>query len=67
MVNTNEVWSFKVRVFNYGNLNMTGVSLHIHGLNGIMLSTSSTEPWTLPDITTLSILLGWLIANPTHT
>lgn len=40
-VNINDIWSFQVRVRNNGQLNMTGVSLRINGLNGATVSTSN--------------------------
>ena len=45
-VNVNEVWSFQVRIANNGNLNMTGVSLHIEGQNGAQVSTAAAGPWS---------------------
>lgn len=44
-VNTNEIWAFQVRVTNNGNLNMTGVVLHIQGQNGTQVSTLVGGPW----------------------
>jgi hypothetical protein len=45
-VNVNERWRFKVRVANNGNLNMTGVSLHVQGNNGALVSASPAGPFT---------------------
>ena len=45
-VNVNEVWRFQVRVRNNGPLDMTGVSLHIHGLNGATVSTLAAGPFS---------------------
>lgn len=44
--NVNEVWSFRVRVRNNGNLNMTGVSLRVAGQNGAQVSTAAAGPWS---------------------
>ena len=45
-INVNEVWRFQVRVANNGNLNMTGVTLHIEGENGTQVSTAAAGPWS---------------------
>ena len=42
VINTGETWKFKVIVVNNGHVNMTGVSLHILGLNGTQVSESPT-------------------------
>lgn len=44
-VNVNEVWKFKVNVENNGHLNMTGIELHINGLNGATVSTDPAGPF----------------------
>jgi len=44
-VNTDDTWSFRVRIENKGHLNMTGVLLHIAGLNGALVSRSETGAW----------------------
>lgn len=44
-VTVNEVWSFKVRVFNNGILNMTNVGVFIEGQNGAQVSIRATGPW----------------------
>lgn len=43
--NVNEVWSFKVRVRNNGNLNMTGVSIQVAGRNGAQVSPVAAGDW----------------------
>jgi len=37
-INDDETWKFKVKVTNNGHINMTGVSLHVQGLNGTLVS-----------------------------
>jgi len=53
-INIQEVCGFQARVSNNGLLKMTDVSLQIDGLNGTLLSTSSTGPWS-PSLTVNSL------------
>ena len=47
VVNVNEVWKFKVRVSNTGQLNLTGVSLHVVGQSGAQVSANGAAgTWT---------------------
>ena len=39
-VNVNEIWKFKVKVENNGNINMANVILHVSGENNATLSTA---------------------------
>lgn len=41
VINVNEKWSFRVRVHNNGELNLTNVILYIEGQNGVMVSKAS--------------------------
>ncbi|HEY1366317.1 MAG TPA: hypothetical protein VGF23_04355 [Gaiellaceae bacterium] len=45
-VDINDVVLFQVRIENGGHINMSGVTLHVHGLNGVDVSTSSAGPWS---------------------
>jgi hypothetical protein len=45
-ININEVWAFHVRVSNQGQLNMVGVTLHIEGQNGAVVSKTAAGPWS---------------------
>lgn len=45
VVNVNDVWKFKVRAKNNGALNLTGLTIHIEGQNGVMVSTAPAGPW----------------------
>jgi hypothetical protein len=40
-INVDEVWKFKVNVTNNGHLNMTQVSLHVRGLNDVLVSKTA--------------------------
>jgi hypothetical protein len=46
VVNVNEVVPFQVRIENNGHINMTGVTLHVHGDNGALVATAATGPFT---------------------
>ena len=56
-VNVNEVWKFKVNVQNNGHVNMTGVSLHVNGLNGATVGTAAAGPFSA-GITTGSLTVN---------
>jgi hypothetical protein len=45
-INVEEVCGFQARVSNNGLLKMADVSLQIDGLNGTLVSTSATGPWS---------------------
>ena len=45
-VNVQEVVGFQARVTNHGLLKMTDVSLQIDGLNGTLVGSSATGPWS---------------------
>ena len=51
VLNVNEKWKCKVQVENTGHINMTGVSVHINGLNGTTVSLSSTGAITATTVT----------------
>jgi hypothetical protein len=46
VLNVNEVVPFQVRIENGGHINMTGVSLHVHGANGALVSAAQAGPFT---------------------
>jgi len=46
-VNTGEVWRFRVRIINNGQLGMDTVSVHIQGLNGALVGSTCGGPWLL--------------------
>lgn len=50
-VNVNDIWKFKVRLNNNGNLNLTDVIFHINGKSGAQISSAAAGPW-LGGITT---------------
>jgi hypothetical protein len=45
-VNVNEVWAFKIKVDNNGDLNLTGVSFHVEGQNGATVGTAAAGPFS---------------------
>jgi hypothetical protein len=45
VINVNEVVPFQVRIENNGHVNMTGVSLHVHGENGALVATAQAGPF----------------------
>jgi hypothetical protein len=45
-INVGETWAFQVRVANNGDLNMTGVTLHVEGENGVTVSTAAAGPFS---------------------
>lgn len=57
-ININETWKFKVKVENNGHVNMTGVSLHVFGLNGTQVSLSATTGFTTGTLTVGSLSVG---------
>jgi hypothetical protein len=46
VINVGEVVPFQVRIENNGHINMTGVTLHVHGDNGTLVATTATGPFT---------------------
>lgn len=44
-INVNEVWKFKAEVENNGHMDMTNVSLHVSGVNGVLVSTNPAGPF----------------------
>lgn len=46
VVNTNEIWKFKVKVTNHGYLDMQNVSLHVNARGGATIATTAAGPFT---------------------
>src|SRR5262245_45040127 len=46
VVDVNEKVPFQIRIENGGHVNMTGVSLHVHGLNGALVSAAQAGPYS---------------------
>ena len=46
VVDINEKVPFQIQIENGGHVNMTGVSLHVHGLNGARVSAAQAGPFT---------------------
>lgn len=46
VINTDEIWSFRVLVENDGHLNMTNVELHVLGDNDTTVSANAAGPFT---------------------
>lgn len=45
VIDTREVWKFKVKVKNTGYVNMKQIEMHILGRNNVLVSEASTGPW----------------------
>jgi hypothetical protein len=45
VTNVNEVVPFQVRIENNGHVNMTGLSIHVHGSNGALVATAQAGPF----------------------
>lgn len=54
-INVGETFKFKVQVENTGHVNMTGVSVHVFGLNGARISQSPTTGFTTGTLTVGSL------------
>ena len=64
-INVSEVTGFQARVSNNGLLKMTDVSLQIDGLNGTLVGTSATGPWSSSlTVNSLSVPRGAVRDSP---